>query len=130
MHGLELLALLYYCMDCCLQRIYYGRAYWAAVHHRSVPTRPRSPRFPRIFRLIHVVFVGFSARRWTWMKLSTLSLLFINMVLVWGGATTVSIARALRPILFLERLRNVRRIATNIVQVAVRRRCVFPPPPL
>jgi hypothetical protein len=51
------------------------------------------------------------------MKLGTLSLLFINMVLVWGGATTVSVARALRPVLFLERLRNVRRIATNIVQV-------------
>ncbi len=52
-------------------------------------------------------------------------MLFLNLLLLWSGATRISAARALRPLLFLERLRNIRRIVTNIVQVASLARVLF-----
>lgn len=88
MHLLELLAIFLFCFDCWVQRLYHGPSYWRAVDNK-----------------------------WVWLKLSSLGLIFLNMLLLWSGAVNLSLARALRPLLLLERLRNVRRIITNIVQV-------------
>ena len=78
-----------------------------------------------------VVLACSCADRWLVAKVVLLVALFINMCVVAAVPGSVSIIRAFRPLFILERLRNVRRIASTIVQVRWRIVCslcsVVPP---
>jgi hypothetical protein len=55
--------------------------------------------------------------RWVIVKAVLIAALALNMVVVAAVPGAKNVIRALRPLFLLERLRNVRRIASTIVQV-------------
>jgi hypothetical protein len=56
-------------------------------------------------------------RSWLVAKLLVIIALFINMLVIAASPSSLSLVRACRPLFVIERMRNVRRIASNIVQV-------------